>query len=383
MEVEEGSHETRRWRKRWPIDVHSKPGGNAMHGPRAGGSSLATVFIILMAMALSWPATSSASEARLSQDTYVTNCAGNKGSAPILSVRNTGNCSSHGPAVSESSLIQFDLSTLPDGTTAANVQKATLFLYVSALSQPGTVDVSVVTQSWSEAIVTSLPSLGSSLGGFPLASTDLNQFIAIEVTSQVQDWLTTPASNFGLAFTPDSSVNVQFDSKENTSTSHHPRLVIDLPDTGPTGPTGPTGATGNVGPTGPTGAQGNEGPTGPTGAQGNVGPTGPTGAQGNEGPTGPTGAQGNEGPTGPTGAQGNEGPTGPTGAQGNEGPTGPTGPTGPSLFKGPWDSGTTYNTGDEVQDTGRQRLRVQGGQQHGDRSRHRRGGELGVAGGRR
>lgn len=58
-----------------------------------------------------------------------------------------------------------------------------------------------------------------------------------------------------------------------------------------------------------------------------------------------------QGPTGPTGPEGPTGPTGPSGADSTvAGPTGPTGPTGPQgmIWKGAWDSATTYDVNDVV-----------------------------------
>ena len=74
-----------------------------------------------------------------------------------------------------------------------------------------------------------------------------------------------PASNFGLTLVPDPAdkIRVQFDSKEDTTTSHPPELeVTPIGPQGPQGPAGPTGATGQ------TGAQGDPGPAGPAGPQG-------------------------------------------------------------------------------------------------------------------
>ncbi len=51
---------------------------------------------------------------------------------------------------STSSLLKFDLSSLPAGTTGAQVLKATVKLYVTTVVLPGNVDVCLVNTSWSE-----------------------------------------------------------------------------------------------------------------------------------------------------------------------------------------------------------------------------------------
>ncbi|WP_370611831.1 prophage tail fiber N-terminal domain-containing protein [Klebsiella aerogenes] len=95
------------------------------------------------------------------------------------------------------------------------------------------------------------------------------------------------------------------------------------------------------------GEQGVKGDTGEQGPQGEVGPKGDTGERG---------AQGEVGPKGDTGEQGPQGEVGPKGDTGPEGPEGPQGPAGEGAegavhYKGTWQSGTTYQLGDEVSET--------------------------------
>jgi hypothetical protein len=112
------------------------------------------------------------------------------------------------------SLLQFDLSVLPSGTTASQVSRATLRLYVNRVNTAGSVTVSPVTSSWTESTVTyaTIPAIGSNYATFT-ASTP-GTFISVDVTSLVQGWVTTPASNYGLALTS-AAANVLLDSKEN------------------------------------------------------------------------------------------------------------------------------------------------------------------------
>lgn len=284
-------------------------------------------------------------------------------------------------------LIQFDLSSLPAGTTAGQIGKATLTVFVNRINTTGLVTVQPVTSAWTESTVTfaAIPTLGAMVASFTPAAAD--QFITVDVTSLVQGWVTTPANNFGIALNA-TAANVVLDAKESDETSHTARLDITVVSQGPqgiqgpTGPTGPVGATGATGLTGPQGIQGVVGPAGATGATGppvtfrgtwagsqtysigdtvylngtsyialvsnqNINPAtdvaGPgttwallalAGATGPIGPTGATGAQGIQGiqgsigPQGLTGAQGPQGIQGPTGAVGATGPTGATGPQG-------------------------------------------------------
>lgn len=204
-------------------------------------------------------------------------------------------------------LIQFDLSSLPAGTTASQIGKATLTVFVNRINTVGLVTVQPVTGAWTESAVnySAIPTLGAAVASFTPASA--NQFITIDVTSLVQGWVTTPASNFGVAFGA-TSANVVVDSKESDETGHAARLDITVVSQGPQGIQGPTG------------------PQGPTGAAGATGLTGPQGIQGVAGPAGPDGAQGIQGPQGPVGQS--------------------------FTFEGTWGNAATYNPGDAVSENG-------------------------------
>jgi len=224
-----------------------------------------------------------------SQDAYyVPGNAMNFGSATTVTVGSSG-------AVG---LVQFDLTQLPTGVTAAQVQQAVLTLFVDRINTPGSIAINLANGSWQELQVSGtngFPATGAGVTTVPLSLA--NQFITIDVTPFVRGWITTPSSNDGFMLTSIGGV-AQFDSKENTTTSHPAILSVVLASAGPQGPTGPTGPQGPTGATGPTGLQGPTGPTGPTGSQGVAGPTGPTGPQGFTGPTGPTGPQGPAGTIG-------------------------------------------------------------------------------------
>ena len=127
-------------------------------------------------------------------------------------------------------------------------------------------------------------------------------FVLVDVTAQVNAWLASPASNFGIQISSNATLTI--DSKENTLTSHP--AVLELTVAGAPGPAGPTGATGPAGATGPPGLAGVPGAKGPTGATGPAGPVGPSGigAAGASGPAGPAGSTGPTGAFGPPGASG-------------------------------------------------------------------------------
>ncbi len=288
-------------------------------------------------------------------------------------------------------LLQFNLSALPAGTTASQIASATLRVYINRVYTAGSITLQPVSSAWLESTATSstAPTLGAASGAF--TATLGYAFYTVDVTALVQGWITTPASNNGLALSA-SAASVVLDSKENDATGHPAQLDITL--TGPQGPIGPMGLTGAIGPAGPVGPQGVQGTPGPVGPIGLTGPVGPIGPQGppvifkgawsrtiayaigdavfcaacstngssyialqanvnidpptdvsgsggnwallaQQGLIGATGPTGPIGPIGLTGAIGAMGPQGPVGATGVTGPIGPIGLTGAIGATGP------------------------------------------------
>jgi hypothetical protein len=171
-------------------------------------------------------------------------------------------------------LVQFDLTQLPAGVTAAQIQKATLTLFLDHVNSGGTINVDTVSAStpWGELTVTGNSGIspGNAVAtAVPTATTDT--FISMDATAAVRGWITAPGSNNGFMVLANGTTSVQFDSKENTTTSHPATLTIVLASSGPTGA---TGATGPMGPTGSTGSNGINGANGAPGAPGAAGPTG-------------------------------------------------------------------------------------------------------------
>ncbi|WP_260705358.1 DNRLRE domain-containing protein [Edaphobacter flagellatus] len=228
-------------------------------------------------------------------------------------------------------LLQFDLGTLPAGTTSAHISRALLRLYCNRADTPGLVSVQPISGSWGEYSVTysTMPTLGAATQVVSVAQA--GAYVWVDVTALVQGWMTTPSSNNGIALTAGSAA-VQFDSKENDLTGHAPLLDVVLVSQGPAGPKGDTGAMG------PQGLQGLTGAAGPPGA------TGPQGPQGLKGDKGDIGAQGPIGPAGATGPVGSMGPQGPQGASGAVGPAGSPG----LVYQGAYASTTNYALGDVV-----------------------------------
>ena len=284
------------------------------------------IYFVAAALALA-PIAGFAQTLLPSQDAYyVPGNATNFGAATTITVGSSGSVG----------LVQFDLSQLPAGVTAAQIQKATLTLFLDHVGVGGTINIDTVSAAtaWTEAGVNGTSGISPGVAvATAVPTTTALTFITVDATAAVQSWISGTANN-GFMLIGNSSTSVQFDSKENLNTSHPAELTIVLAGSastvGPTGPTGPTGASGagTAGATGPTGPAGANGATGATGVAGSNGATGATGVAGSNGATGATGVAGSNGATGATGVAGSNGATGATGVAGSNGATGATGPAG-------------------------------------------------------
>ena len=136
---------------------------------------------VWLAALLLLPAGAWAAGANASADTYVSSAtpSSNFGTATAINIGggNTG-------------LIQFDLSALPAGLAAANINKATMTFYVNTVAIAGAVDISQVTSAWTETGVNNgnRPTyLSPFLLGVPTSTS--RQYVTVDVTQLVKDWV--------------------------------------------------------------------------------------------------------------------------------------------------------------------------------------------------
>jgi hypothetical protein len=154
-------------------------------------------------------------------------------------------------------LFQFDLSNLPAGTTAANIGKATLTVYLNKVLVAGGLNFSQVSTPWSESAVT-FATRPSGLGAFatnvPVSAS--GEYVTVDITNVVKFWVSGGLPNYGVEVTAslaNPATSVVLDSKESTTTSHPAQLDITVVSQGPTGPQGQQGLQGQQGPQGQTG----------------------------------------------------------------------------------------------------------------------------------
>ena len=81
-------------------------------------------------------------------------------------------------------LVKFDLSGLPAGTTGSQVTKATAKLYVDTVSLSGNLDVCQVTSAWTEAgtVFTSKPALSATPLATGVLVSTTSKYIVIDIT---------------------------------------------------------------------------------------------------------------------------------------------------------------------------------------------------------
>jgi hypothetical protein len=272
---------------------------------RMNSSLLGVFFSMIVVALLSSAPKAGAVDALLLQDTYVDSTSNktaiNYGTSADLRVFKSSTATMR-------AFLKFSLATLPAGTTSADIKQARLRLWVnSSTTALGSITMTPVTSAWSESTLTNNSSASLT---YVLPIPDLSvgvtgNFISIDITGFVTNWVAGTFPNEGFVIQPSStstSLNLYFDSKESTVTSHEPQLDIVL-----NSPAGPAGSPGPQGPTGPQGLTGPAGPTGPqgaTGPQGDVGPAGITGAQGPRGADGHSLLNGNRKPVASIGADG-------------------------------------------------------------------------------
>src|SRR6202167_338287 len=121
-----------------------------------------------------------------SQDAYyVPGNGSNFGTATTITVGSAGSIG----------LVQYNLTQLPAGLTAAQIQKATLTLFLDHVNSGGSINIDTVSAAtpWSELTVTGNSGISPGIAVNTSVTTNTaDAFIALDATSAVQGWITTP-----------------------------------------------------------------------------------------------------------------------------------------------------------------------------------------------
>jgi formylglycine-generating enzyme len=117
------------------------------------------------------------------------------------------------------------------GISSSTVEQARLTLFFPSVTRQGGLSLHVNTQEWEETFAgptRSHPSFGEPLLTIPAASVVSKQFVILDVTQQVKDWLANPGTNFGFSVTsPDGIVVATLGSKEGSASGYPPLLEIE------------------------------------------------------------------------------------------------------------------------------------------------------------
>ena len=165
--------------------------------------------------------------------TSATSVNGNFGTNPTLTV--SGNNTAY---------VRFEIApTLPAGTKGDNVARATVKFYLSKVTTAGKLDVYPILADWDEKTITAnnAPQIGPLLLTTQQIEKDAQgDYVLIDITDLVKQWLgdgsgQSALPNYGFALSPHpvdpdtpQLADMNFDSKENSQTSHDGMLSVQL-----------------------------------------------------------------------------------------------------------------------------------------------------------
>jgi len=129
--------------------------------------------------------------------------------------------------------IYFNLGDLPE---SASIRYARLRIYFPKTVRAGSgLAVHTVTGSWDESVASSEPAFSSPvIATFPPEDLQPKHFVSVDITATVQGWLTTPASNEGLAITAVPGLTsaltarVSVGAKEGSGSGYPAELEVEL-----------------------------------------------------------------------------------------------------------------------------------------------------------
>ena len=126
------------------------------------------------------------------------------------------------------SYVRFDLSSLPDDVTAADITHARLRVYFPKVTKPGVISIVPITADWLETGTQAEPPVQpNAINTIPAAAMIGKRFAEIDITTAVQAWA-GGATNYGVALVSDGTANVQLGAKEGPATGYPMELEIEI-----------------------------------------------------------------------------------------------------------------------------------------------------------
>ncbi|NNK52706.1 MAG: DNRLRE domain-containing protein, partial [Xanthomonadales bacterium] len=168
--------------------------------------------VVAAGAAVVFSTTSFADTLHVAEDSYIKLDKGNEnnGSDKLIQVVDGVNNKD------QTGFVKFDFSTLPADLISADVDRATLRMWVEKVDSAGTIEIRQVDDDWDEGSVT-----GSFPPGYVTFVTarfvdfeDENKFVTVDVTDLFKDWVDGLVDNFGIALVATEGAKVSFGAKE-------------------------------------------------------------------------------------------------------------------------------------------------------------------------
>ncbi len=141
----------------------------------------------------------------------------------------TGKAGTLAVSGTRTAFVSFDLSSLPAGLVVGDITSARLRVYFPSALKPGDVNIHAVTSAWDERLAATQPSISpAAVAQIPAAMVLAKKFIEVDVTTTVQGWFTTPATNFGFAFVATAPTSVTLGAKEGSGSGYPCELEVEI-----------------------------------------------------------------------------------------------------------------------------------------------------------
>ncbi len=140
-----------------------------------------------------------------------------------------GKASTLAVSATSKAFVLFNLESLPVGVRPADIANARLRVYFPKVTMAGDISITTATQAWTETAAGAEPTVaGAPIATFPSAMVVTKKFIEVDVTATVRAWRTTPATNFGFAFTAAGTTKVTLGAKEGAGTGYPAELEVQI-----------------------------------------------------------------------------------------------------------------------------------------------------------
>ena len=126
--------------------------------------------------------------------------------------------------------VRFDVADFAGLISPDSVSTARLVMQISSVKKAGKIEIHRVNGEWTESAPANRPQPAfeaAALASVPAESVVADQFMMIDVTAQVKEWLTTPVNDFGFAVNGSDGANIQIASKEGAANGQSAWLEIE------------------------------------------------------------------------------------------------------------------------------------------------------------